>query len=214
LLSVTAHLLHHNRSLFLRTRCWKDTWLVEHSANVSHTAVSCLQNRCQKVVIRGALRSCRGDWHSNLTKLPIIYSVSYLKWGGLDLCLGGSATKALPWWRDWMFIYTYIYKIGAASVERCLSRWQCYKNTCEITAEKNDWVAIALMILHHNVKVNYSKSIYCSTFYAANKMVICSILKGLFSKYNAWLIFCSDNATTISEASSHSFQYEKFLVKI
>ena len=33
-----------------------------------------------------------------------------------------------------------------ASVERCLSRWQCYKYTCEITVEKNDWVTIALML--------------------------------------------------------------------
>jgi len=33
------------------------------------------------------------------------------------------------------------------------------KATCEITAEKSDRVAIALMILHCNVKVNYTKSI-------------------------------------------------------
>jgi len=33
-------------------------------------------------------------------------------------------------------------------------------------------------------------------------------------KYNAWLIFCSDKATTISEASCRAFHYEKFLVKI
>ena len=42
---------------------------------------------------------------------------------------------------------------------RCLSRWRCYKYTCKITAEKNNWIAIALITLHHYVKVNYSKSI-------------------------------------------------------
>ena len=38
-------------------------------------------------------------------------------------------------------------------------RWQCYKYTCKITVEKNDRVAIVLMILHHNVKVTYSINI-------------------------------------------------------
>jgi len=41
----------------------------------------------------------------------------------------------------------------------CLSRWWCYKYTCKITAEKNDWTAIALITLHRNVKVNYLKSV-------------------------------------------------------
>jgi len=35
------------------------------------------QNRRQKVVNRRALRLCMGAWHSNLTKLPTIHSVSY-----------------------------------------------------------------------------------------------------------------------------------------
>jgi len=34
LLWVTVHLLHHNLCLFLQTYYWKDTSLVEHSANV------------------------------------------------------------------------------------------------------------------------------------------------------------------------------------
>jgi len=60
---------------------------------------------------------------------------------------------------------TYTYKIDTDnhlhnwSVERCLSRWRCYKYTCKITAEKNDWIAIGLITLYRNVKVNYSKSI-------------------------------------------------------
>ena len=45
------------------------------------------QNRRQKVVSRGACRSCRGSWHSNLTKIPLIYSVSYFN-------LGDKPTKA------------------------------------------------------------------------------------------------------------------------
>jgi len=45
------------------------------------------QNRRQKVVSRGACRSCRGAWHSNLTKIPLIYSVSYFN-------LGDKPTKA------------------------------------------------------------------------------------------------------------------------
>jgi len=31
-----------------------------------------------------------------------------------------------------------------ASVEWCLSSWRCYKYTCKITGDKNNWVAIAL----------------------------------------------------------------------
>ena len=66
-----------------------------------------------------------------------------------------------------LLIQTYIhYKIDADNQlhncvcgAHCLSRWRCYKYTCKITAEKNDWIAIALIALHRNVKVNHSKSI-------------------------------------------------------
>jgi len=34
-----------------------------------------------------------------------------------------------------------------------------YKYTCELTAEKNDCISVALITLHRNVKVNYTKSI-------------------------------------------------------
>jgi len=95
---------------------------------------------------------------------------------------------------------------------RCLSRWRCYKYTCKITAEKNGWIAIALLPLHRNVKVNYSKSIY--DFLRSKQLWrYRQLLKRLFSKYDAWLIFCSDNAATIFEASCRAFQYEKFLIK-
>jgi len=36
----------------------------------------------------------------------------------------------------------------------------------------------------------------------------------LFSKYDAWLIFYSDNAATVFEASCHAFHNEKLLIKI
>ena len=61
-----------------------------------------------------------------------------------------------------------------------------------------DWIAIALITLYRNVKVNYSKSIW--DFVRSKNVVNCLILKRLFLKYDAWLIFCSDNAATISEA--------------
>jgi len=46
---------------------------------------------------------------------------------------------------------THTYKIAADNQVhncvcgvRCLTRCRCYKYTCKITAEKNDWVTIAL----------------------------------------------------------------------
>ena len=55
-----------------------------------------MQNRRQKVVnrwalhlCRGALRSCRGAWHSNLTKIPLMYSVSYFNLWGLGAVFWG-----------------------------------------------------------------------------------------------------------------------------
>jgi len=62
-----------------------------------------IQNRSQKVVNRGALRlygglyvRAGGAWHSNLTKIPLIYSVSYFNVGGLELCLGGLSPPKAP----------------------------------------------------------------------------------------------------------------------
>ena len=70
----------------------------------------------------------------------------------------------VPILQQWeLFIHTYIHLSNrywqSAAQLHCLSRWQCYKYTSKITAEKNDWIAIALITLHRNVKVNYSKSI-------------------------------------------------------
>ena len=43
-----------------------------------------IQNRRQKVVNRGGFTFVRGDWHSKLTKVPLIYSVSYFNLGALS----------------------------------------------------------------------------------------------------------------------------------
>ena len=66
------------------------------------------QNHRQKVVNRRALRLCEGDLRScrggltfNLTKIPLIYSVSYFNVGGNGTLFGGAnPTKASPWQRD------------------------------------------------------------------------------------------------------------------
>jgi len=55
-------------------------------------------------------------------------------------------------------ICTYTYEFDAENqLHNCicgtLSKMKVL--TCEIASEKNDWVAIALMVLHHNV--NYTK---------------------------------------------------------
>ena len=62
---------------------------------------------------------------------------------------------------------TYTYKINADNQLHncvcgvcCLSRWRCYKYACKITVEKNEWIAIALITLHRNVKVDALKSIW------------------------------------------------------
>ena len=52
--------------------------------------------RRQKVVNRGALRLCLGAWHSNLTKIQLMYSVSYFKLGGLGASFGGLSPSKPP----------------------------------------------------------------------------------------------------------------------
>ena len=46
--------------------------------------------------VRGALRSCMGAWHSTLTKIPLIYAVSYFNLRGLELSLGGRISPPNP----------------------------------------------------------------------------------------------------------------------
>ena len=58
-------------------------------------------------------------------------------------------------------------------------------------------ISLFLMARKRFWKLHDNKCCWCCT---ANNIVNCSILKTLFSKYNAWLLFCPDNATTISEA--------------
>jgi len=66
------------------------------------------QNCRQKVVNRGALRSCggasrlcKGGLTFKFDKNALIYSVSYFNLGCLELCLGGLSLPNPPWRRDW-----------------------------------------------------------------------------------------------------------------
>jgi len=45
---------------------------------------------------RGLYFRAWGAWHLNMTKLPLIYSVSYFNLGGLELCLGGLSPPNSP----------------------------------------------------------------------------------------------------------------------
>jgi len=82
--------------------CWRmqefDINKIDPSGNIDW-----YQNRRQKVVSRGslclcggALRSCRGAWHSNLTKILLTYNVSYFNVGGLGTLFGGLSPPKPP----------------------------------------------------------------------------------------------------------------------
>ena len=59
-----------------------------------HNLESRNQNRRQKVLNRGTLRSCSSAWHSeNLTRTPLIYSASYLNMGPWSFVWGAKPTK-------------------------------------------------------------------------------------------------------------------------
>jgi len=60
------------------------------------SGVARVQNRRQKVVNRGALRSCRGALHSNLKKIPLIHSVSYFNLGWIGALFGGLSPPEPP----------------------------------------------------------------------------------------------------------------------
>jgi len=46
-------------------------------------------------VNKGALRLCRGDWHSILIKIPLIHSVSF-QFGGLGALFEGAKSTKVP----------------------------------------------------------------------------------------------------------------------
>ena len=70
--------------------------------------------------------------------------------------------------------------------------------------------AIAQMILHRDVKVNYKKLV--DDFLRRKQHCQLFIPIELFLKYNTWPVFYSDNATTTSEASCRNVG--NFFVKI
>jgi len=114
---------------------------------------------------------------------------------------------------------TYTYKIDAdiqlhncVCGTHCLSRWQCCKLLAKSFPKRT--MELQLVWLLCIAMWKWITRNQYRTFCAANNIVNCLILKRLFSKYDAWLIFCSDNMATISEASCRAYQYEKLLIKI
>jgi len=94
------HIMLHALSLLVVIQCVTvmtiiisaQSWSPERNRPLNATTE---QNRRQKIN-KGALRlsgwpwrSCRGTWHLNLTKIPLVCSVSCFNLGGLELCLGG-----------------------------------------------------------------------------------------------------------------------------
>jgi len=64
-----------------------------------------------------------GAWHSNLTKVPLIYNVSYFNFRELGALFGGAeATKSPPWRRDWFRFFISISTCSAWSSINKLSR--------------------------------------------------------------------------------------------
>jgi len=107
-------------------------------------------------------------WSQHIYYITIdVYSYEH----GAEKILSLSNIQQMSAIQQWeLFIHTYIHlqnQSWQSVAQLCLwstvyQRWRCYKytcRTCKITVEKNDWVAIALMILHRNVYVTYSKSI-------------------------------------------------------
>ena len=113
-------------------------------------------------------------------------------------------------------ICTYTCKIEADNQLRLWSavyqRWWCFKYLAKSLRRRT--IELQLLWWFYIVMQKWLTWNQYRTFWAENNIVNCSILKKLFSKYNTWLIFFSDNATTISEDSCYAFHYEKFLAKI
>jgi len=114
-------------------------------------------------------------------------------------------------------VYPYVHTLiksklsiscTTASVEHFLSRWQYYKYSLLPKPLQRRTIELQFFWWFYIVMEKCITRNQYRTSCVANKMVNCSILKRLFSKYNAWLIFCSDNAVKIFEACT--FQYEKF----
>jgi len=83
-------------------------WRINVVIIVKSTQLSLKQNRRQKFVNREALRlcgevlrSCRGAWYSNLTKIPLILVFRVSIWGAWSFVRGDKPTKARPWRWDW-----------------------------------------------------------------------------------------------------------------
>jgi len=91
---------------------------------------------------------------------------------GTEKILSLSNIQQMSVVQQWEMLHTYTlsvvksYKINVENHlhncvcgARCLSRWQCYKYTYNVTVEKNGWIAIARSPLHRNAKVKNLKLI-------------------------------------------------------
>jgi len=75
--------------------CWRMQQSDANKADPSGN-IDWYQNRRQKVVNRGVLRSCRGDLTFKFDKNPLTYSASYINLVGLELCLGVAKPSKAP----------------------------------------------------------------------------------------------------------------------
>ena len=99
-------------------------------------------------------------------------------------------------------IRTYTYKIDADNqLHNCICGALSIKDggVINIFAKslRRRTIELQLLWLHFIVMYKWLTRNQYRTSWAANNVVNCLILKRLFSKYDAWLIFCSDNVATI-----------------
>jgi len=58
----------------------------------------------------------RGASHSKLTKVALIYNVSYFNFGGLGALFGGMSPAKPPWRRDWFHFTISASQLVSGSV--------------------------------------------------------------------------------------------------
>jgi len=75
---------------------------------------SSLEKLC--VCAGGFAFALRGAWHSKLTKVALIYNVSYFNLGGLGALFWGDKPTKAPWPRDWFHFTTNASQLVSGSV--------------------------------------------------------------------------------------------------
>jgi len=102
LASVTTCVTSHER--VVQTIFWTDcieNLLTQASATIQSTRTLARKSSTGVLCFcAGGLDVCAGGaWHSNLTKIPLIYNVSYFSLGELDALFGGLSPPKPPTWR-------------------------------------------------------------------------------------------------------------------